>query len=140
MIELNFTFFIQLVNFLIILAVLNLMLLRPIRGILQQRADQMGAQMGAIERFNAEAQNKLQNYEHALEKAREEGAQIRDAHKSEGQGKEHKIIEQASHEASEQLDASRQKIASEQETAAKELRKQVKAFAEQATEKIFSRA
>ena len=140
MIELNLTFFIQLVNFLIILAVLNLILLRPIRGILQQRADQMGAQMGAIDRFNTEAESKLQNYEQALEQAREKGAQVRDEFKAEGQGKEQEIIDQASHEASVELEESRQKIASEREAAAKALRKQVKAFAEQATEKIFSRA
>ena len=41
MIELNWTFFVQFANFVITLMVLNLVLYRPIRGIIKKRAEAM---------------------------------------------------------------------------------------------------
>jgi F-type H+-transporting ATPase subunit b len=138
MIDLNLTFFVQLVNFLIILAVLNLILLRPIRGILQQRSDQMSAQLASVERFNSESQRKLSDYEQALNDARREGAQVRDGLKAEGQSEEEGIITRTAQDIEAELEVTRQKIASQSKDAAEQLHQQVDTFARQAAEKILS--
>ncbi|MFW6315458.1 MAG: ATP synthase F0 subunit B, partial [Desulfohalobiaceae bacterium] len=85
MIDLNITMLIQLVNFLILLAVLNLILIKPIRGIVQQRQEKMAGELSRIEEFNAEAERKMQEYQQALDKARQEGVAIREEFKSQGQ-------------------------------------------------------
>jgi F-type H+-transporting ATPase subunit b len=56
MIDLDWTFFAQLVNFLVILTVLNLILFRPIRGIIKKRAEVMNEKLGSIESFTADAE------------------------------------------------------------------------------------
>ena len=88
MIDLDWTFFAQLVNFLIILTVLNLILFRPIRGIIKKRAEVMGEKLGSIEAFTAQAESKLENYKASLSGARVEAQQMRVSLKAEGAGVE----------------------------------------------------
>ena len=66
MTDLDWTFFAQLVNFLIILTVLNLILYRPIRGIIKKRAEVMSEKLSSIEDFAAKAEAKLESYKTAL--------------------------------------------------------------------------
>ena len=84
MIELNWTFFVQFANFVITLMVLNLVLYRPIRGIIKKRAEVMDQKLRSIEDFTAEAEIKLKNYRAALAEARTEAQGIRHSLKEEG--------------------------------------------------------
>lgn len=140
MIELNITFLIQLVNFLIILAVLNVILYRPIRGILKQRSERMAAQMSEIERFTEEATQKLSNYEQSLEQARQEGMEIRNEFKEEGQKEEQEMLSKVSEEASAELQSVRDELAAQRKDAEQKLDKEVKEFAQKATDRILGQA
>lgn len=140
MIELNITFLIQLVNFLIILAVLNVILYRPIRGILKQRSERMAAQMSEIERFTEEASQKLSNYEKSLEQARQDGMQIRYEFKEEGQKEEQELLSAASGQAAAELQSARDELAAQKNDAEQTLNKKVKGYAQQATDKILGQA
>ena len=140
MIELNITFLIQLVNFLIILAVLNVILYRPIRGILKQRSERMAAQMSEIERFTEEATQKLSNYEQSLEQARQEGMEIRNEFKEEGQKEEQEMLSKVSEEASAELQSVRNELTAQRKDAEQKLDKEVKEFAQKATDRILGQA
>jgi F-type H+-transporting ATPase subunit b len=69
MIDLDYTFFVQLVNFLVILTVLNLILYRPIRGIIKKRAEVMSEKLGTIEDFASKAEGKLEKLQGRVERA-----------------------------------------------------------------------
>ncbi len=140
MIELNVTFFIQFVNFLITLMVLNLILYRPIRGILKRRAEHLAQRLAEVEDFNTRAEEKLKGYEAALAAARGEAQTARTARQEEGYGEEHKIVEAASTKAASVLGAAREQIASEKDTALTALRGKIDAYAKAATGKILSKA
>jgi F-type H+-transporting ATPase subunit b len=140
MIEFNITFFIQLVNFLITLAVLNLVLYRPIRGILKRRAEQMAARMQEIEEFSQTAEEKISSYEKSLNQARREGQEVRSSFREQGYEEEGTIVEAASREAAKVVAAAREKIAAERKAAAVALQKEVEKYAGQAVEKILSKA
>ncbi len=140
MIELDVTFFIQFVNFLITLMVLNLILYRPIRGILKRRAEHLAARLAEVEGFNAEAAQKLGDYEKALSEARGQAHVVRTGKQEEGHGEEKNIIDGASREAASFISAARQEIASETETALTALTGKVDAYAKEATGKILSKA
>jgi F-type H+-transporting ATPase subunit b len=140
MIELNVTFFIQLVNFLIVLLLLNIILYKPIRGMLNKRAEIMSDKVSEVEKFSASAQDKMKAYESELDKARARAQEIRTDLKGEGYAKESEIVDSASGEAMSMVKAAREKISKEKDAAVSSLRKEVEKFAEKATEKILTKA
>jgi len=140
MIEINVTFFIQFVNFLITLMVLNLILYRPIRGILKRRAEHLAKRLAEVEAFTADADQKLKGYEAALSNAWGEAQVVRVSKQEEGYGEEKQIVEEASKEATSVLGAARERIVSEKDTALTALKGKIDEYAKAATGKILSKA
>ncbi len=140
MIELNVTFFIQLVNFFIVLLLLNVILYKPIRGMLIKRAEIMSQKVSEVEDFTGSAQEKMRTYEAELDKARIKAQEIRADLKGEGYLKEKEIVDAASGEAGSMIKAAREKVSKEKDAAISNLKKEVEKFATKATEKILSKA
>ncbi|MFP4168391.1 MAG: ATP synthase F0 subunit B [Desulfonatronovibrionaceae bacterium] len=140
MIELNELFFIQLVNFLIILLVLNLILYRPIRGIIKKRADLMAQGLDEAEKFSAEANKKMESYEERLKEARKEANEIRVGKKEAGQSEEQVLLDAAGNEAAEILREAKEKITKEKESALSSLKGKVDEFAQKAADKVLGQA
>lgn len=140
MIDLNWTFFAQLVNFLIILTVLNLILFRPIRGIIKKRGEVMSEKLGSIEAFASKAEGKLESYKSALSAARVEAQQVRVAMKTEGVEAETSMLAKAGAEAAEQVAAARKEIDGQKQAALKALRGEVANYAKNVAEKVLSKA
>lgn len=137
MIDLDITFFFQLVNFLVTLVVLNAILIRPVRGIIRQRRDKMAGLLGQSEQFAGQADAKLKNYEAALARARAEGAAERDVARAGGVAREQEILADAGRRAQDYLETSRQEVAAQVETAMETLKGQVDALAAKATAKVL---
>lgn len=140
MIDLDWTFFAQLVNFLIILTVLNLILFRPIRGIIKKRAEVMSEKLGSIEAFTAQAESKLENYKASLSGARVEAQQMRVSLKAEGSEVEAAVLSKAGSEAAEKVAAARKEIDGQKQAALKALRNEVAGYAKNVAEKVLSKA
>ncbi|MFW5836499.1 MAG: ATP synthase F0 subunit B [Desulfovibrionaceae bacterium] len=134
------TFFIQLVNFVITLLVLNLLLFRPIREIIKKRSEIMNGRLDDIEKFNKEAQSKISNYEKSLDEARRSANEVKADKRSEGLEEEKSLLESAGKDASASLKAAREEIEAQTRKAKDALAVDVEKFAEQATEKILGRA
>jgi F-type H+-transporting ATPase subunit b len=139
MIELNWTFFAQFANFVIILAILNLVLYRPIRGMIRKRAEIMGEKLHSIQEFTAEAENKLENYKAALSGARSEAQQIRLSLKEEGSAAEASVLSAAGAEAAEKITAAKKDVEEQKQAALKSLRGTVNAYAKEVAGKVLSR-
>jgi F-type H+-transporting ATPase subunit b len=130
MIDFDKTFLIQLVNFLITIVGLNLLLIRPIRDKIQERNSLMAAQVGKIEGFNANAEEKLKSYQAAIDAARQEGLEMRKQLRAAGAGEEVAASLKAAHdEIAAQVAGAKQALASE-----------VEKFAQKATAKILGQA
>ncbi|PKN41380.1 MAG: hypothetical protein CVU60_11630 [Deltaproteobacteria bacterium HGW-Deltaproteobacteria-18] len=140
MIDLDYTFFVQLVNFMVILTVLNLILYRPIRGIIKKRAEVMSQKLGSIEDFAAKAEAKLESYKVALSGARVEAQQLRVALKAEGLAVESSVLAEAGAKAAEKVAAARKEIDGQKQTALKALRQEVAAYAKNVASKVLSKA
>ncbi|MGE4441151.1 MAG: ATP synthase F0 subunit B [Desulfomicrobium sp.] len=140
MIDLDWTFFAQLVNFLIILTVLNLILYRPIRGIIKKRAEVMSEKLSSIEDFAAKAEAKLESYKTALSGARVEAQQLRVALKTEGVAVESAVLAEAGAEAAEKVAAARKEIDGQKQAALKALRSEVASYAKNVADKVLSKA
>ena len=138
MIDLDITLFIQLVNFLITVVVLNFLLIKPVRDQIAARGSFTAAYTVDIEKFTTEASERISRYEAALSESRAKASLAREAIKAEGLAQEKRLLEAAHSEASTRLHASRETTAKEAKTAMKSLRSQVNAFAAQAMNKILA--
>ncbi|KHK02015.1 ATP synthase F0 subunit B [Desulfovibrio sp. TomC] len=138
MIDLNATFFVQLVNFVLILFLLNVILIGPIRRVLKKRAEFMASQMDGIESFTATANTKLKDYESALDAARVAATAGRMAMKAEGQAKEKELLDAAGADAVAKLQAAKAEIASQSAAAKKALEGKVSGLASKAVARVLA--
>ncbi len=137
MINLDITFFIQLVNFLILLAILNLIVFRPIRGIIKQRAEKIASDLSAIEDFNSKAKEKLEEYENSLKKAYEEGNELKNRFRNEALEEEKSIIMEAKEIATKELEEARAKIKEQSKAVREQLLAKVDDYAQKVVEKVI---
>jgi len=133
-------FFVQVVNFLVILVVLNAVLIAPIRRMLKLRAGTFAAQASEIDGFTSDAESKIKNYQDALEAARSQASAARMELKAEGAASEKAILEAAGKEAADELKAARAKVAGESKAALDTMLAGVTGMAEKAASKILGKA
>ncbi|MFK4764010.1 ATP synthase F0 subunit B [Desulfobaculum sp. SPO524] len=137
MIDLDITFFIQFVNFVVTLVVLNFLLVRPIREIIKKRNDRMAGYLEDAEGFNETAEQKLKNYSAALDEARRNGVDIRSNLREEGVAEEKGIIEAANGKAATALKAERDAVAAEVKSCMDDLKAQVDGMAGKVVAKVL---
>ncbi len=137
MIDLDSTIFVQFLNFVITLFVLNFLLVDPIRKIIKQRKDLMGGMVGDTEKFVADAEGKLANYHKALDAARIEGSDKRSALKEAGSAQEKDILSAAGQDAAEVLRTERAAVEAETGSAMSDLKGQVDALAGKVVAKVL---
>ncbi|MEG2173256.1 MAG: ATP synthase F0 subunit B [Desulfovibrionaceae bacterium] len=129
MLDLNITILFQLVNFLIAVYVLNILLVRPIRAILQERKNTMDNLQGEADAFTREARERMSTYQAALSKARHEATLARDAARAEGLTEQQSIVADAGLKAQAHISKAQDAIKQEADEALASLQKQVKILA-----------
>ena len=140
MIDIDSTFFIQLINFLITVVFLNVLLVKPIRDKIKERNTLMASQLGSIEEFTSSADAKLKGYETALDSARQQGLELRKQMRAEGSGEEQQIMSAVGKEVAATMKAAQEEIAAQVAGAKKTLGADVEKFALKATAKILGQA
>lgn len=140
MLEINYTVFIQIANFLILLFLLNTLLFKPIRKILSQRNDQMDSFQKIIENFK----NKFFRHEKDLEQnmieARKEGHKEKDGLKGEGLAEEREMLQEAFSSTEKKIDKARNEIQVKLVDVGRALQSEVDVFSKELAEKILGRS
>ncbi len=131
------TFFIQLVNFLITLVVLNFLLIRPVRNQIAARKTLTEGYAADAARFAQEADVKLRSYEEALSAARVEAGKSRELAKKEGLREEQDLLAAAQADAQRFLQSSRSDVARQMKEAGDALAARVDSLAASAVSKIL---
>jgi F-type H+-transporting ATPase subunit b len=134
---LNEWFFVQVVNFLVILVLLNVVLITPIRRVLKKRADTIAAQASEIEGFTSTADAKIKNYQAVLEDARRAAGATRLGLREAGLAEEKAILEVAGVQAGDTLKAARAQVATESKAALETMLAGVAGMADKAASKIL---
>ena len=132
--------FIQIVNFLLIIWILNLVLYKPIRNILIQRKEKIAGLDQNIETINRDAKEKDDAFASGIKEARSKGLKEKEALLQEGADEEREIIEKINQKAQADLAEMRGKIAKDAEDVRTSLQKEIDAFANAIGEKILGRA
>ncbi len=77
MIELNWTLLLQFVNFVVLLFILNLLLYRPLRRLMQERQQTVDGSYRKAREMEGEIATKMEHYQQRLQEAKRRGHQER---------------------------------------------------------------
>ncbi len=136
----DYTLFIQMVNFLVLLFFLNLILFRPIRKIIKKRNQIMDDFNKDIASMSDKAQESMNQFEQKILGARQEGMARIQSMKDEGEEAEAQLMAATHQEVQGKIEAARDKVASEIQGARTQLQEQVQSFSVALTEKILGRS
>ena len=140
MIKLDWTLFLQFVNFMVLMVVLNALLFKPLRAALQARREAIEASQAKVQDIDEHVQAQIARYEVQLQEARQQGAQERLALRQAGQEEEARILGEANQTAAEKLQTIKEQIEEEAGTARQALRKETEALAREIAGKVLGRA
>lgn len=139
MISINVTFFIQMVNVLILVFLMNLFLYRPIRQIVAQRNKFVAEQREAIEAAESETSAAINEFDARLLEARKEGrAKIQEI-KAAAYEQEKGMLQAALDQAGKQVQVTRMTIQTDVRKAREQLGAQIEAFSVELAQKILGR-
>ncbi len=130
----------QMINFLVLLYVLNLVLYRPIRKVLLERKAKIEGMHTGAEKAAGDLVAGEDAYKNGLKKARAEGLVKKDAFIEEASGEETEIIDRINKKAQANLAEIKKQVADETEQARKSLEGEVEAYAKAIGERILGRA
>jgi F-type H+-transporting ATPase subunit b len=130
----------QMINFLILLFVLNLVLYKPIRKVLLERKAKVQGLESGVEKATADLVSQEESYKNGLRQARSEGLRNKEVFVEEASKQEREIIDQINKKAQANLAQIKKQVANETEQARKALEKEVETFARDIGERILGRA
>lgn len=137
MLDLNITILFQMVNFFIVLFVLNILLIRPIRAIIRQRKGVMEDMAGEAEAFEREARDRLAAYEAELTRARHEAGIAREKSRVGALAEQQQAVHAATNKAQAYLAEAKSTVEKEAQKTLAELQSQVKSLAGKLATKVM---
>lgn len=132
--------FVQIVNFLLIIWILNVILYKPIRNMLIQRKEKIEDSEKNIEGLNKGAKEKDDAFLSGIKEARDQGLSEKGSLIQAATHEEREIIEKINQKAQADLAEVRDKIARDTEQVRESLQKEIDSFANAIGEKILGRA
>jgi F-type H+-transporting ATPase subunit b len=140
MISVDYTFFIQMANFIALIFILNAILYKPIRKILIERKKKIQGYEEGIEGLQRDASEKEETFQAKIGEAKTKGFQEKEALKQTGQEEEKQLISEINQKAQAELEAVRGQIAKDAEVARRGLQRDIKVFSAAIAKKILGRA
>jgi len=136
----DWTLWVQMANFLLIVWVLNIILFRPIRNILIQRKEKITNLEQNIETSDKGAKEKNEAFDSGIRDARAKGLNEKNVLLKAAADEEREIIDKINQKAQADLVEVREKIAKDAEAVRASLQKEIDTFASAIGEKILGRA
>ena len=136
MLKLDIWFFVQLVNFLVLVFILNQVLFKPLLNLFQERKEGIEGSIEEAKRLNQLKDEEIKRYNQELAQAREHAKEIYNSLRQEGLHKQKEIIEKAHEEAMAEIRMAQEAIKKETERVRKELGETVRRFSEEIVRKL----
>lgn len=140
MVNIDASVIIQIINFLFLIWIMNIILYRPIRRMLIQRKEKITGLEQGIETAMAGATEKQDAFSEGIKAARLEGQKQKDAMVNEASAEEKEIVERINEKAKTELTAAKAKVAEDIDAAKQALQAELDTFADAISEKILGRA
>jgi F-type H+-transporting ATPase subunit b len=136
----DWTLFLQIANFLVLIFVLNAILYKPIRRILAERQAKIRGLEEGISTAQNEAVEAQQNFKEKMSGARAKGNEEKDKLKQAGEEEQKRIIGEVNEATQKELENVRTQLAKDMEQAKSKLQDEIKSYSASIAEKILGRA
>lgn len=140
MIKLDWTLILQFANFVVLMAVLNALLYKPLRAALQARRETIEGSKAKVQDIDEQVQAQIARYEAQLQEARQQGGLERAALRKAGQEEEARILGEANRKSAEKLQSIKAQIENEAGAARQALRNETETLAKEIAGKVLGRA
>lgn len=139
MVNIDYTIFIQVINLLVLVWLLNLLLFRPIRSILNERGGQLDSLKDDISRMEQDVEQAISSLEEGIKAAKLKGKNEKGMLKAQGYEEEKSIIDKMTEEVDARINNLKGEIAREVEGAKNTLKEHVALFSREMAVKILGR-
>ena len=139
MIDINLTIVIQVVQFLLLLFVLNRFLFRPTINLIEEREQKITTWKEETKNFHESMQERLQSYENQIVEAKVDAQAQQELVTEELQKEEDKKLDAVSEEAVRIVVSTREKLQEETELLRGQLREQAEEMSQLVAEKVLGR-
>lgn len=140
MVSLDYTTFVQIANFVLLMLILNVLLYKPIMGVIERRKEQMEKSDGEVKRLRQEVEQKLAEYEEKVRLAKLEAMEQRNAIVKEGADLAKSTIEAVRSEIPVLMEQFNAKMGREVDAARAILRSQSRKISLEIAEKVLGRS
>ena len=140
MIKLDWTLILQFANFVILMAVLNALLYKPLRAALQARKATIEGSKAKVQDIDEQVQAQIARYEAQLQEARQQGEQERATLRKAAQEEEGRILGDANQKAAVTLQSIKDQVQEEAGAARQALRNETEVLAKEIAGKVLGRA
>lgn len=140
MIDINISLLYQLINFLVLLIVLNLILFKPIRQIMKEREQGVSSSFGDAKIAQDRTQSLLEQYNTSLAEAKQKAAASYNTIYQQGLDAQRDMISAERARAGEMLDKARAEVTAASTAARAELKKEAEKLSQDITSKLLGRA
>lgn len=140
MIDINTSLFIQLANFILLLIILNFILFKPIRQIMQEREQGISSAFGDAKNAQERMQKLLDQYNVSLAEAKQKAAATYNTIYQQGLDAQRDMISAERAKAGEALDKARGEIVSASAAARADLKREAERLSQDITSKLLGRA
>ena len=139
MINLDITFIFQLVNFLVLMLVLNVLLYKPVRKLLADRDAEIAGGHAKADEVDRDVQDKMEKYEARLHEAKVKASEERSILKKAALAEEAVLLDKARKEATDSVNALKGQVAKEAAVAREYLKEQTRSLSLEICEKVLGR-
>jgi len=140
MISVDGSLFIQIINFVFLIWILNMLVYKPIRKVLSERKDKISGLEGSIDSIHNDAMEKNDAFASGIKEARARGFKEKESLVSAATEEEREVIAGINRKAQENLEEIRSQIAKDAENVRDALQKEIDEFADAIGRKILGRA
>jgi F-type H+-transporting ATPase subunit b len=139
-VSIDYTVILQIINFLLLIFILNLLLYKPILGIIEKRQKQFDDSQEEIKRLNEDAEKKMLEYEEKSRQAKLAAMELKTQAMTEGAEKAKGIIDAVRGELPKIIESFSEKLTKEVEEARKILTGQSQKISKEIAEKVLGRS
>ncbi len=139
MVSIDYTLFIQIVNFLLLIAILHVLLYKPILKIMKERENRLKASEEEVKSLYQTIERKTAEYEEKIRLAKMEAMNQRNEIQKQGALEAQRIIEAAREEIARVTEEFKEKLAKEMEEARNILTAQSRTISFEIAERVLGR-
>jgi F-type H+-transporting ATPase subunit b len=138
--ELNYTVFIQIVNFILFIFLLNIIVYRPIRGILNKRKEGIDFSLSLIDEWKRKIEKYALEIAAQIDLARKQGIKERASLRDSGLSSEKELLQGAHSQVDREIDKAKNEIKEQIDKARVSLQGEIESYSREMAEKIMGRA